>query len=47
MRVGAIVLTDPRLDFVDVFPIGNVGYRFFKDLTVTFDPASRRVRFVK
>lgn len=47
VRVGAIVLTDPRLDFVDVFPIGNVGYRFFKDLTVTFDPASRRVRFVK
>jgi len=47
VRVGSIVLTNPRLDFVDVFPIGNVGYRFFKDLAVTFDPASRRVRFVK
>ncbi len=47
VRVGPIVLANPRLDFVGVFPIGNVGYRFFKDLVVTFDPASRRVRFVK
>jgi hypothetical protein len=47
VRVGSIVLANPRLDFVDVFPIGNVGYRFLKDLVVTFDPASRRVRFAK
>jgi hypothetical protein len=47
VRVGAIVLTNPRLDFVDVFPIGNLGYRFLKDLAVTFDPASHRVSFVK
>jgi CubicO group peptidase (beta-lactamase class C family) len=47
VRVGAIALSNPRLDFVDVFPTGNLGYRFFKDLTVTFDPASRRVQFVK
>ena len=47
VRVGAIALANPRLDFVDVFPTGNLGYRFFKDLTVTFDPASRRVRFVR
>jgi Beta-lactamase/Aspartyl protease len=46
VRIGAIALTNPRLDFVDVFPIGNVGYRFLKDLVVTFDPASRKVRFV-
>lgn len=47
VRVGTIALASPRLDFVDVFPIGNVGYRFLKDLVVTFDPASRRVQFVK
>jgi CubicO group peptidase (beta-lactamase class C family) len=47
VRVGAIALVNPRLDFVDVFPIGNIGYRFLKDLVVTFDPASRRVQFVK
>ena len=47
VRVGTIVLTNPRLDFVDVFPVGNLGYRFLKDLAITFDPASRRVRFVR
>lgn len=47
VRIGNIALTNPRLDFVDVFPIGNVGYRFFKDLAVTYDPGSKRVRFVK
>jgi len=47
VRVGTIALANPRLDFVDVFPIGNIGYRFMKDLVVTFDPASRRVQFVK
>jgi len=47
VRVGTIALANPRLDFVDVFPIGNVGYRFLKDLVVTFDPSSRRVQFVK
>ena len=47
VRVGAIALTNPRLDFVDVFPTGNVGYRFLKDLIVTFDPASRKVQFVR
>jgi len=47
VRVGSIVLANPRLDFVDVFPIGNVGYRFLKDLVVTFDPASKRVKFAR
>lgn len=46
-RVGGITLTNPRVDFVDLFPRGNVGFSFLKDLVVTFDPASHRVRFVK
>ena len=46
-RIGAITLTDPRLDFVEIFPVGNLGFRFLKDLVVTFDPANHRVRFVK
>jgi CubicO group peptidase (beta-lactamase class C family) len=46
-RIGAITLTDPRLDFVEIFPVGNIGFRFLKDLVVTFDPANHRVRFVK
>jgi CubicO group peptidase (beta-lactamase class C family) len=47
VRVGGITITDPRVDFVDLFPRANVGFRFLKDLVVTFDPASNRVQFVK
>jgi CubicO group peptidase (beta-lactamase class C family) len=47
VRVGDVVLARPRLDFVDLFPVGNVGFRFLSPLVVTFDPANRRVRFVK
>jgi len=47
VHVGAITLINPRLDFVDIFPVGNLGFRFLKDLVVTFDPANHRVRFVK
>jgi CubicO group peptidase (beta-lactamase class C family) len=46
-HVGAITLTDPRVDFVDLFPNANLGFRFLKDYVVTFDPANHRVRFVK
>jgi CubicO group peptidase (beta-lactamase class C family) len=46
-HIGAITLTDPRIDFVEIFPVGNLGFRFLKDLVVTFDPANHRVRFVK
>jgi len=46
-HVGAITLTNPQLDFVEIFPVGNLGFRFLKDLVVTFDPANHRVRFVK
>ena len=46
-HIGAITLTDPRVDFVDLFPVANLGFRFLKDYVVTFDPANHRVRFVK
>jgi hypothetical protein len=46
-HVGAITLTDPRLDFIDLFPNANLGFRFLKDYVVTFDPANHRVRFNK
>ena len=44
VRVSGIVLTNPRLDFLDL-PIGNLGSRFLKNLVVTFDPKNRRVQF--
>lgn len=46
VRVGGIVLTNPRLDFLEL-PIGNLGSRFLKKLVVTFDPKSKRVVFTK
>jgi len=47
VHIGGITITDPRLDFVEIFPVGNLGFRFLKDYAVTFDPANHRVRFVK
>jgi hypothetical protein len=44
VRVGSIVLTNPRLDFLDR-PVGNLGYRFLQNLVITFDPKNRRVKF--
>ncbi len=46
-HVGAVTLINPRLDFVEIFPIANLGFRFLKDYAVTFDPANHRVRFAK
>jgi hypothetical protein len=45
VRIGGIALTNPRLSFVSVFPNGNLGYRFLKNLIVTFDCKNRRVKF--
>jgi len=45
VSVGDIKLKGPRLDFISVFPLGNVGSRFLRGLSVTFDPANRRVLF--
>ena len=46
-RIGDITLTNPQIDFVDLFPRAHVGFRFLEDFVVTFDPAHHRVRFVK
>lgn len=47
VHVGLITISNPQVDFVEIFPVGNVGFRFLKDLVVTFDPANHRVRLVK
>ena len=47
VHVGGITVADPMVDFVEIFPQANVGFRFLKDLVVTFDPSGNRVRFVK
>lgn len=45
VKVGDIVVTNPRLDIVEIFPIGHLGSRFLKSYAVTFDPANKRVAF--
>jgi CubicO group peptidase (beta-lactamase class C family) len=45
VRIGDLVLTNPRVDFVEIFPVGNLGFRFLKNAVVTFDPANKRVKF--
>ena len=42
-----MTLTNPQLDFIDIFPVGNIGSRFLSDYMVTFDPENQRVKFEK
>ncbi|HEY2322249.1 MAG TPA: serine hydrolase [Thermoanaerobaculia bacterium] len=46
-HVGDVTVTNPQLDFVDIFPVGNIGSRFLSQYVVTFDPANQLVRFGK
>lgn len=46
-RIGNVTLANPRLGFIDIFPVGNIGSRFLSDYRVTFDPENRRVKFEK
>ena len=47
VHVGAITLTNPRIDFVDVFRTANLGSRFLRDYAVTFDPKNMRLQLTK
>ncbi|HEY8180724.1 MAG TPA: serine hydrolase [Thermoanaerobaculia bacterium] len=47
VRVGAITLTNPRIDFVDVFRNANLGSRFLRNYVVTFDPRNKRLQMTK
>lgn len=46
-HVGDVTITNPQLDFVEIFPHGNIGSRFLSQYVVTFDPANQLVRFSK
>jgi len=43
VHVGTTTLTNPRIDFVSVFPHGNVGSRLLRKSVVTFDPQNQRL----
>ncbi|HJT16990.1 MAG TPA: serine hydrolase [Thermoanaerobaculia bacterium] len=46
-HIGPAVLNDPRIDFVGVFPVGNIGSRFLNKYAVSFDPANMRMAISK
>ncbi|HEX7190329.1 MAG TPA: serine hydrolase [Thermoanaerobaculia bacterium] len=46
-HIGEVTVANPQLDFVDIFPVGNIGSRFLSQYVVTFDPANQLVRFSK
>jgi predicted aspartyl protease len=45
VTIGPRTLHDPRLDIIERFPRANLGYRFLRDLAVTFDTKHGRVAF--
>ena len=46
-HIGDLAVTNPQVDFVEIFPHGNIGSRFLSQYVVTFDPANQLVRFAK
>ncbi|HEX6898903.1 MAG TPA: retropepsin-like aspartic protease [Thermoanaerobaculia bacterium] len=44
-RVGAQVVERPLVDFVEIFPHGNIGHAFLSRFAVTLDQKNRRIRF--
>lgn len=44
VTVGPRTLHDPQIDIVERFPRANLGYRFLRELAITFDAKNGRVR---
>jgi hypothetical protein len=46
IKMGQYTIEKPSVEVMDKMPLGNLGYRFFRDYRVTFDYAAQRVRLV-
>ncbi len=44
LKLGAIEVAEPVVNFNDQFPFANVGYRALKDYAITFDQKNHRMR---
>jgi Aspartyl protease len=44
-KIGAQVVERPLVDFVDIFPHGNIGHAFLSRFAVTLDQKNHRIRF--
>ena len=47
VRIGAQVVEAPLVDFVEIFPHGNLGHGFLSRFALTIDQQHRRLRFHK
>ena len=45
VKLGRYVFTNPDLTFADKVPVGNIGFRFLQQFTITLDRKNHRVRF--
>lgn len=45
VRVGSQSVERPLVDFVEIFPVANVGHAFLRRFAVTIDPKNHRIRF--
>jgi len=43
LRVAGFAAAGPRIDIVDLFPVANLGSKFFRDYAVTFDTVNKRM----
>jgi hypothetical protein len=45
VRIGGQSVDHPKVDFVEIFPHGNIGYAFLRRFAVTVDQKNHRIRF--
>jgi hypothetical protein len=45
VRIGDRTVESPRVDFVEIFPVANVGHAFLRRFVVTIDQKNLRMRF--
>ena len=47
VRVAGFSESNPRVDIVDLFPVANLGSRFWRQYAVTFDMPNKRITLTK
>ena len=47
IRVAGWTQSNPMVDLVDIFPVGNIGSRFLRQYVVTFDMANKRMALLR
>ncbi|MFL6195531.1 MAG: retropepsin-like aspartic protease [Thermoanaerobaculia bacterium] len=45
VQIGSRIVENPRVDFVEIFPVANVGHAFLRRFVVTIDQKNLRMRF--